>query len=223
MMSSEIVQDQAHQHAAEDGVGFPSPDGEPVPGGSWRQDLAGELIGRARSEGVALTGPGGLLTGITQMVLETALETELADHLGYDRGDPAGRGSPNMRNGHSGKTVHTDAGPVRIAVPRDRAGSLAPLVVPKHARRVGGFDTAILSLYAKGLTTGEIQAHLAEVYGAEVSRDLVSKVTDAVTDELAAWQNRPLDRVYPVLFVDAIMVKIRDGTVANRPVYLAVG
>src|SRR5262249_58588825 len=106
---------------------------------------------------------------------------------------------------------------------RAGAGSFEPLVVPKHARRVGGFDAAILSLYAKGLTTGEIQAQLAEVYGAEVSRELISKVTDAVNDELAAWRNRPLDRVYPVLFVDAIMVKIRDGAVANRPVYIALG
>src|SRR5215831_807856 len=200
MMSSEMMQDPQEEllPAPEDGPGLPG--GEPAPGDSWRQELAEELIGRARSEGVQLTGPGGLLTGITQLVLETALETELTDHLGYDKGDRAGRGSPNMRNGHSAKTVHTDAGPVRIAVPRDRAGSFEPLVVPKHARRVGGFDAAILSLYAKGLTTGEIQAHLAEVYGAEVSRELISKVTDAVNDELAAWRNRPLDRVYPVLF-----------------------
>ena len=220
MMSSETVQDQEHPLGPEDGRGQP---GVPPPGDSWRQELAEELIGRARSEGVQLTGPGGLLTGITKMVLETALETELSDHLGYDKGDPAGRGSPNTRNGHSAKTVQTDAGPVRITVPRDRSGSFDPQVVPKHARRVGGFDAAILSLYAKGLTTGEIQAHLAEVYGAEVSRDLISRVTDAVNEELAAWRNRPLDRVYPVVFVDAIVVKIRDGAVANRPVYVAVG
>jgi hypothetical protein len=119
------------------GLSGGAPGGEPVPGDAWRQELAEELIGRARSEGVQLAGPGGLLTAITQMVLETALETELADHLGYDKGDPARRGSPNVRNGHSAKTVHTDAGPVRIAVPRDRAGSFEPLVVPKHAR-VGG-------------------------------------------------------------------------------------
>ena len=122
MMSSEIVQDLPEsQPVPEDGSEVPG--GGPVPGGSWRQELAEELIGRARSEGVQLTGPGGLLTGITKMVLETALETELSDHLGYDKGDPAGRGSPNSRNGRSPKTVHTDAGPVRIAVPRDRAGS----------------------------------------------------------------------------------------------------
>jgi putative transposase len=112
---------------------------------------------------------------------------------------------------------------VRIEVPRDRDGSFSPRVVPKNVRRIGGFDEAIISLYAKGLTTGEIQAHLHDVYGAEVSRELVSKVTDAVNDELVAWRNRPLDRVYPVVFVDAIVVKIRDGAVANRPVYVVVG
>jgi hypothetical protein len=139
MMSSEIARGQEHELEPEYGPGGPGGDaGGPLAGDAWRQELAGELIARARSEGVQLAGPGGLLTGITKMVLETALETELSDHLGYDRGDPAGRGSPNMRNGHTGKTVHTDAGPVRIAVPRDRAGSFEPLVVPKHARRVGG-------------------------------------------------------------------------------------
>lgn len=112
---------------------------------------------------------------------------------------------------------------MRIAVPGDRAGTFDPVVVPRHARRVGGFDAAVLSLYAKGLTTGEIQAHLAEIYGSEVSRELISKITDAVNEELAIWRNWPLDRIYPVLFVDAIVVKIRDGVVANRPVYVAVG
>ena len=140
MMSSEIVQDQDHQRAPEDGPVPSGPEepggGDAAAGGSWRQELDEELIGRARSEGVQLTGPGGLLTGITQMVLETALETELSDH--YDNGDPAGRGSPNSRNGHSPKTVHTDAEPVRIAVPRDRAGSFEPVVAPKHARRAAG-------------------------------------------------------------------------------------
>jgi len=137
MMSSEMMRDPQEEllPAPEDGPGLRG--GEPAPGDSWRQELAGELIGRARSEGVQLTGPGGLLTGITQRVLETALETELADHLGYDKGDPAGRGSPNMRNGHSAKTVHTDAGPVRIAVPRDRAGSSGPRCRSTHGGSAG--------------------------------------------------------------------------------------
>jgi putative transposase len=189
----------------------------------WRQQLAEQLLEKAKTDGVKLVGPDGLLAGITKAVLETALQTELSDHLGYEKGDPAGRGSPNNRNGRTSKTVHTDLGPVRIDVPRDRAGSFEPTIVPKNSRRVGGFDEAIISLYAKGLTTGEIQAHLHDVYGAEISRELVSKVTDAVNDELASWRNRPLDRVYPVVFVDALVVKIRDGAVANRPVYIAVG
>jgi transposase-like protein len=172
-MSSEIAQDREHELEPKDGPGVPGDRGGPLPGDAWRQELAGELIGRARSEGVQLAGPGGLLTGITKLVLETALETELADHLGYDKGDPAGRGSPNMRNGHAGKTVHTDAGPVRIAVPRDRAGSSGPRCRGTRGGSAGPV-TAILSLYAKGLTTGEIQAHLAEAYGAEVSRELIS-------------------------------------------------
>jgi putative transposase len=190
---------------------------------SQEQLFAEQLLAQAKADGVKLVGPGGLLSGITRRVLERALETELSDHLGYEKGDPAGRLLPNERNGHSAKTVQTDLGPVRIKVPRDREGSFEPQVVPKHSRRIGGFDEAILSLYAKGLTTGEIQAHLAEVYEADVSRELISKVTDAVVDELNAWRNRPLDRVYPVVFVDALVVKIRDGQVANRPVYVAVG
>ena len=153
----------------------------------------------ARLISESLSGPGGVLSGITRTVLETALETELADHLGFDKGDPAGRGAPNVRNGYSAKTVHTDVGPVRIAVPRDRAGTFEPQVVPSHARRVGGSGEAILSLYAKGLTTGEIQRTWAEVYGSEMSRDLISRVTDAVNEELAAWRNRPLDRGPPRL------------------------
>jgi putative transposase len=151
-----LCRTRSPQPAPEDGLvgpGDPVPGSELVPGDSWRQDLAEELIGRARSEGVRLTGPGGLLTGITRMVLETALETELSDHLGYDRGDRAGRGSPNVRNGPSDNGAHRcRAGAGRGAA--GPAGSFEPLVVPKHARRVGGFDAAILSLYARGLTTG---------------------------------------------------------------------
>jgi putative transposase len=185
--------------------------------------IAQELIEQARAQGVSLVGPGGLLAQVTKTVLQTALDTEMAEHLGYAKGDPAGRGRGNHRNGSSAKTVHTEVGPVRLEIPRDRAGSFEPQIVPKHSRRVGGFDEAIISLYAKGLTTGEIQAHLAEIYGTDVSRDLISRVTDAVVDELAAWQSRPLDRIYPVVLIDAIHVKIRDGAVANRPVYVAVG
>lgn len=203
-----------------------APRAEPGTGG----DVAGidvriaqELIERARAEGVSLVGPGGLLTQITKTVLQTALDTEMTEHLGYAKGDPDGGGTGNHRNGSSAKTVHTEVGPVRLDIPRDRAGSFAPQIVPKHARRVEGFDEAIISLYAKGLTTGEIQAHLAEIYSADVSRDLISRVTDKIVDELVSWQSRPLDKIYPVVLIDAIHVKIREGQVANRPVYVAVG
>jgi putative transposase len=194
-----------------------------VTDGASEEELAEALVARARAEGVELTGPNGLLTGLTKRVLETALETEMTAELGYERGDPVGVGSGNNRNGHSSKRVHTEVGTVEIKVPRDRNGTFDPQVVPKHARRIDGFNESVLSLYAKGLTTGEIAAHLRDLYGTEVSRELVSKVTDAVLDELAEWQNRPLDAIYPVVLIDAIVVKIRDGAVQNRPVYVAMG
>jgi putative transposase len=184
-------------------------------------ELADQLVSAARTSGVELTGPGGLLTGLTKQVLETALDVELTEHLGHERHERSGAG--NVRNGGSQKTVRTDVGDVRITVPRDRAGTFTPAVVPKHSRRLAGFDDAVLSLYAKGMTTGDIANHLADVYGTDVSRDLVSRVTDAVVEQMTEWQNRPLDAVYPVLLIDAIVLKIRDGQVANRPVYVAMG
>lgn len=186
--------------------------------------LAEELVERARSEGVGLVGPGGLLTGLTKNVLEASLEAEMTEHLGYERHDPAGRekGS-NSRNGTRAKTLLTEVGPVTVDVPRDRDGSFEPRIVKKRQRRLVGVDEMVISLVAKGLTTGEVQAHMAEVYGADVSRDTISRITDRVLDEMSEWQNRPLDRVYPVVFIDAIVVKIRDGQVTNRPVYSAVG
>jgi putative transposase len=187
------------------------------------QVLAEELVARARREGVDLVGPDGFLTKVTKSVLEAALNAEMTEHLGYEANDPAGRGSGNSRNGTTRKTVNTDIGPVTIEVPRDREGEFDPVIVPKHARRLDGFNESIISLYAKGLTTGEISAHLFEIYGAEVSKDTISRITDAVAPELTEWQNRPLDRVYPVIFIDAIRVKIRDGAVANRPIYVALG
>lgn len=187
------------------------------------QDLAQELLAKARQEGVSLAGAGGVLSQITKTVLESALNAELDEHLGYEKGDPAGQGASNQRNGRSQKTVHTDVGSVRIDVPRDRKSEFEPRIVPKHARRVEGFDESIISLYAKGLTTGEIQKHLSEIYDVEVSRELISKITDKVIDEMSEWQSRPLERVYPVVLIDAIHVKIRDGRVVNRPIYVAVG
>jgi transposase-like protein len=191
---------------------------EPVDG----VDIQG-LIDQARADGLSLAGPDGLLSRVTKTVLESALNAELDEHLGYEKGDPAGRGAGNQRNGRSQKTVHTDVGSVRIDVPRDRNGEFEPKIVPKHARRIEGFDESIISLYAKGLTTGEIQKHLSEIYGVNVSRELISTITDKVVEEMNEWQSRPLERIYPIVLIDAIHVKIRDGQVANRPIYVVVG
>src|SRR5215467_13583902 len=187
------------------------------------EQLADELLGKAAAEGVELLGPDGLLSQVTKAVLERALGEEMTGHLGYEKHDPAGRGSGNNRNGTTPKTVLTDIGAVDLAVPRDRNGTFEPQIVRKGQTRLDGFNDRIIALYARGMTTRDIRAHLREMYDVDVSPDLISRVTDAVVDELAEWQSRPLDRVYPVLFIDALMVKIRDGVVANRPVYLAIG
>ncbi|WP_155053966.1 IS256 family transposase [Streptomyces blattellae] len=185
------------------------------------QKLIEQLVAQARSKGLQLTGEGGLLQQLTKTVLESALEGEITDHLGYDKHDPAGKDGGNSRNGTRSKTVLTDIGPVEIDVRRDREGSFEPAIVKKRQRRLSGVDEMVLSLSAKGLTHGEISSHLAEVYGASVSKTTISTITDKVMDGMAEWQNRPLDRVYPVVFIDAINVKIRDGQVANRPIYVA--
>jgi putative transposase len=156
-------------------------------------------------------------------VLETALEVEMEDHLGYAKHAPAGRDKGNSRDGSRSKTVLTEVAEVEIDVPRDRDGSFEPRIVKKRQRRLSGVDELVISLAAKGLATGEIAAHFAEVYGAEVSRDTISRITDRVLEEMVAWQSRPLDSVYPAIFIDAIQVKIRDGQVANRPVYTVIG
>ena len=191
----------------------------------WKdqQQFAAALVAQAREEGVELIGPNGLLTGLTKQVLETALEAEMTDHLGYVCHDPAGRNGENSRNGTRAKTVFTEIGPAEIEVPRDRDGTFDPVVVRKRQRRLDGIDQIVLSLTARGLTTGEISAHFDEVYGAKVSKDTISKITDKVLADMAEWRDRPLDRVYPVVFIDAIMVKVRDGQVSNRPVYAAIG
>ena len=191
--------------------------------GRLEQSVAEELVQRARAEGVDLVGPGGLLGDLTKQILETGLEVEMDEHLGYTKHDSAGRNGENSRNGTRSKTVITEVGPVDVDVPRDRDSSFEPATVKKRQRRLHGVDSMVISLTAKGLTTGEVQAHLAETYGTDVSRETISKITDRVLDDLADWQNRPLDRVYPVVFIDAIVVKIRDGQVANRPVYTAIG
>lgn len=184
----------------------------------------GEMVKAARARGDALTGPDGLLGDITAMVLETALDGEMEEHLGYQKHDVAGRGTGNSRNGSRTKTVLTDnAGPVEITVPRDRNGTFEPVIVAKHQRRLGDVDTIALSLYAKGLTTGEISAHFAEIYGASVSKDRISLITDKVVDEMNDWCSRPLLPIYAAVFIDAIHVKVRDGQVANRAFYAAIG
>jgi transposase-like protein len=187
------------------------------------EELADQLLGKAQAEGVELLGPDGLLSQVTKAVLERALAEEMTGHLGYDKHDPAGRGSGNSRNGATGKTVLTDIGAVDLAVPRDRAGTFEPQIVRKGQTRLDGFNERIIALYARGMTTRDIRAHLREMYGVDVSPDLISRVTDAVIDELTEWQARPLDAVYPVIFIDALMVKIRDGVVTNRAVYVAIG
>jgi transposase-like protein len=187
------------------------------------EQLADELLARAQEQGAELLGPDGLLSQVTKAVLERALGEELTAHLGYEKHDPAGRGSGNSRNGSTPKRLLTEIGGIDLEVPRDRAGSFEPQIVRKGQTRLDGFNDRIIALYARGMTTRDIRAHLREMYDVDVSPDLISRVTDAVVEELQEWQARPLDRVYPVVFIDALMVKIRDGVVANRPVYLAIG
>ena len=185
------------------------------------KDLVAQLVGDAQRLGLSVEGEGGLLAQLTKLVLESALEGEMTAHLGYDKHERV-EGSENARNGTRSKTVLTKAGPVEIAVPRDRAGSFEPVVVAKRQRRLGAIEDVVLSLSARGLTHGDISAHLADVYGSEVSKTTISTITDKVLDGMTAWQNRPLDPVYPVVFIDAIHVKVRDGQVANRPIYVAL-
>ena len=189
---------------------------------SLDEQLVRQLVDRARAEGLKLTGEGGLLGRLTKVVVESALEGEMDDHLGYGKYDPAGRNGGNSRNGTRSKTLVTEAGPVEIAVPRDRNSVFEPVIVGKRQRRLSGVDDLVISLSAKGLTHGEISAHLAEIYGAQVSKQTISTITDRVMEGMAAWQSRPLDPVYPVIFIDCVNVKIRDGNVANRPIYVAL-
>jgi putative transposase len=185
-----------------------------------QQQLAEQLLAQAKEQGVELVGPNGLLNQLTKNMLETALGAEMTEHLGYDNHDPAGRGSGNSGNGMRTKTVLNEIGPVEIEVPRDTRSSFEPQIVKKRQRRLTGIDEIVLSLTAKALTTGEVAAHFADVYGSTVSKDTTSRITDKVVGEMTEWCNRPLERV---LFIDAIFVKIRDGQVTNRPIYVAVG
>ena len=171
-----------------------------------------------------LLGEGGLFKELKKALLERALSAELSDHLGYDKGDPKGKKTGNSRNGHGSKRLTGEDGEMQIAVPRDRDASFEPKIVKKGQRRFDGFDDKIISMYARGMSVREIRGHLEELYGIEVSPDLISRVTDEVMDEVREWQSRPLDEVYPIIIFDALRVKIRDeGTVRNKAVYLALG
>lgn len=187
------------------------------------QDWADELVARARTQGIELAGENGLLTRMVRQVLQTGLNAELDDHVGYQPFAVEGRGSGNSRNGSYPKTVITDIGPVEVQMPRDRQGTFQPVTVPKHVRRLDGLTGNVISLYAKGMTTGDIQTHLFEMYGTEISRETISKITDSIVEEMTGWQNRPLEPVYAVVLIDAIVIKIRGRQVANRPVYVAIG
>ncbi|WP_245783267.1 IS256 family transposase [Amycolatopsis sacchari] len=183
------------------------------------------MVAEARQRGLELTGPNGLLKLFTKNVLETALNEEMTEHLGHEKHRAErGRDSTNVRNGARKKTVLSDAaGEVEIEVPRDRESTFEPQIVKKRQRRLTDVDEIVLSLYAKGMTTGEISAHFAEIYGASVSKETISRITDKVVAEMQDWASRPLDAVYAAVFIDAIVVKVRDGQVANRPFYAAIG
>jgi putative transposase len=205
------------------GVSPPSKEASQQPSAE-ELETARELVRQARARGVALTGPHGLLKALTKTVIETALDEEMSEHLGYDKHETAGRNGGNSRNGKRSKTLLTSSsGDVQIDMPRDRDGTFEPVLVRKRQRRLTDVDEVVLSLYAKGLTTGEISSHFADIYGAAVSKDTISRITDKVIEEMQAWSNRPLERVYAAVFIDAIMVKVRDGQVGNRPVYAAIG
>jgi putative transposase len=186
-------------------------------------ELLDRLMAQVDEEGLELLGPDGVLTELTSRILSRGLEVEMTGHLGYEKDDPAGWRSGNNRNGSYPKTLQTDAGTVGVEMPRDRNATFEPQLIPKHQRRLSGFNELVISLVARGMTVRDTQAHLGEIYGVEVSPELISKVTDAVLPELRAWQSRPLDATYPILYLDAITVKVRsDHVVVNRPVYIAM-
>lgn len=184
--------------------------------------LVAELVGDAQRQGLPVDGEGGLLAELTRLVLESALEGEITDHLGYDKHERRSSSDGNARNGIRSKTVLTKAGPVTIDVPRDRAGTFEPKIVAKRQRRLGSIEDIVLSLSARGMTHGDIAPHLADTYGSEVSKTTISTITDKVLDGMNEWQSRPLDPVHPVVSIDCIHVKISDRQVANRPIYVAL-
>jgi len=207
-----------------DRAGLGEPDARAVVEELVAGGLLDELMAKVDAGGLQLTGEGGFLPEMIRAVLERGLAAELTEHLGYEKGDPAGRGSPNCRNGSTPKTLATEVGDVALATPRDRAGSFEPRLVPKGSRRAGGLDEMIISLYAGGMTVRDIQHHLARTIGTDLSHETISKVTDAVVEEVKAWQSRPLEEIYPIVYLDALVVKVRDGhQVRNKAAHIAVG
>jgi putative transposase len=187
-------------------------------------DQVAGLVERAQFDGVQLTGEGGLLPDMIKQAVEAALQGEMTAHLGYERYAAEGRGSGNSRNGSTAKTVQTAAGPAEVSVPRDRAGTFEPVTVPKGTRRFTEFDDMVIALYAKGLTTRDIAEWLQQTYGAKISHETVANITDSVNELVKAWRSRPLDEVYPIVYIDAIRVRVRDGgAVRIKACHLAVG
>jgi len=185
-------------------------------------ELVDELLAGAKTE-EEIVGPGGLLSQLTKRLVERAMEVELSDHLGYEPHQEPPGATGNTRDGSTPKTLSTEHGSVDIKTPRDRDGTFEPKIVRKRQRRFEGFDEKILALYSRGLSTRDIEAHLRELYGVSVGRDLISRVTDAILEDVKAWQQRPLDDLYPVLFLDAFVLKIRDGgSVQRKACYLAL-
>jgi len=192
--------------------------------GALDPSMIDALLADAKIAGTPLDGVDGLLNQMTKAVVERALAAEITHDLGYERDDPAGVGTGNSRNGFATKTISTTNGPITIDVPRDRNGTFEPKIVPKRTRRLGQIDEMILSLYSRGMSTRDIEAHLFEVYGVKASRELISNVTDVVTDEIEIWRNRPVDEVYPIVYVDGLRIKVRDkGAVTIKTAYLVIG
>jgi putative transposase len=220
-----VTEDRSSEHPLGAGQAAPRPSSaREVVNDMLEAGLLDELMSRVDDGGLTLTGQGGFLPEMIKAVLERGLTAELTSHLGYEKGDPAGRGSPNSRNGTTGKTLATEVGDVPLDVPRDRAGSFEPRLVPKGSRRAGGLDEMIISLYAGGMTVRDIGHHLARTLGTELSHDTISKITDSVLEEVKAWQSRPLEEIYPIIYLDALVVKVRDGhQVRNRAAHIAVG
>src|SRR4051795_11709277 len=210
------------EHAANAAAVVGAPPWPGLPGGGLleRPELSDELIDEllaGASSAQEIAGPDGLLGQLTRRLLERALEAELTQHLGYPAGHAPPGGAGNARNGRPSKTVLTDQGPVRIRAPRDRKGTFEPQIVGKRQTRWVGFDEKVIALYARGMTVREIQGHLAEIYGTEISPDLISRITDAVLEDAKAWQTRPLESVYAIVYLDALIVKIRDGNTVKKP------